>query len=132
MVIRVNDFDGASKMLKLAYNVCKEDFFLCYYSHYFLQYARLVFVRKYCRLFSIIDVTRLSKLLWLDHLDTEEIQNWMVNAVREIQSWDFNKQRKPIDARLDVGNNILYVQVEDTNPLSVFTVHVDIVFRMPL
>lgn len=116
----MNDFDGASKMLKIAYDICNKDFFLCYYSHYFLQYARLVFVRKYCRLFSVIDVSKLSKLLWLDHLSTDEIQTWVVNAIREIQNWTPSgaRDQRNIDARLDVGNNVLYVQVKDTNPLS--------------
>ena len=118
LIIRANDFEGASKMLKIAYKVCKQDFFLCYYSHYFLQYARLVFVRKYCNLYSVINVSRLSKLLCLDHLTNDEIQNWIVNAVRELQSWPVNKKDQKIDARLDVINNILYVQPTGINPLS--------------
>ncbi|ETO25071.1 hypothetical protein RFI_12072 [Reticulomyxa filosa] len=106
LLIRTNDFDGASKMLEKSIQIIQRDFFLWYYQEYFKEYARLVFFKKYCRLYSRIDVNNLAKLLLMkDEMTTDKIQSWIINAVRT----------EEIDARLDVVKNVVHINFSDTN-----------------
>eukprot|EP00483_Globobulimina_turgida_P001968 UN01970 len=63
LVMRKNDFLGASVMLGYAMDVIKCDFFLAYYQDYFLQYARCMLLIKYCKLYNRISVGSIRKLL---------------------------------------------------------------------
>eukprot|EP01084_Bolivina_argentea_P245812 411465_1 len=108
LVIRTNDFNGASVMLGYAMDVIKCDFFLSYYRDYFIQYARTTFLIKYCKLYNRISVKNISKLLLMDRSDmnNDEIQLWLINAIRS----------ENIDAKLDVVENVIYVHFDETNP----------------
>ena len=103
--MRANDFEKASEMLSLAYKIVSNDYFLSHYRNYILELGRLAFVKKYCRLYSMIDVSNLSKLLLMDNETNTFIQTWLVKAIRQ----------ENIDARLDVVNNILHVRYSQTN-----------------
>lgn len=106
LVIRTNDFEGASTMLSYAIDVIKCDFFLAYYQDYFVQYARTTFLIKYCRLFNRIRVKNISKLLLMDNLTDEQQQLWLISAIRS----------ESINAKLDVVENVIYVHFNETNP----------------
>eukprot|EP01084_Bolivina_argentea_P158369 275881_1 len=108
LVIRTNDFEGASQMLSYAMDVIQCDFFLSYYQDYFIQYARTTFLIKYCRLYERISVDNISRLLLMDRTgaDKDQIQLWFINAIRS----------ESIDAKLDVVENVIYVHFAQTNP----------------
>lgn len=106
LVIRTNDFQGASTMLKYCIDVIKHDFFLSYYQNYFIHYARTTFLIKYCRLFNRIRVKNIAKLLLMDDLNDEQQQLWLINAIRT----------ENISAKLDVVENVIYVHFNERNP----------------
>ena len=107
LVIRSNDFEGASIMLAHAMDVIKFDFFLAFYQDYFLQYARTTFLIKYCRLYNRISVKNIAKLLLMDRtMSNDQIQLWLINAIRS----------ESIVAKLDVLENVIYVHFDETNP----------------
>eukprot|EP00484_Ammonia_sp_Unknown_P022961 CAMPEP_0197034652 /NCGR_PEP_ID=MMETSP1384-20130603/12694_1 /TAXON_ID=29189 /ORGANISM="Ammonia sp." /LENGTH=644 /DNA_ID=CAMNT_0042464603 /DNA_START=91 /DNA_END=2025 /DNA_ORIENTATION=+ len=106
LVIRTNDFEGASKMLQSAMDVVRCDFFLAYYQDYFVQYARTTFLIKYCRLYNRISVQNISRLLLMDGMTNDEQQLWLINAIRS----------ENINAKLDVLENVIYVHFNETNP----------------
>lgn len=108
LLIKGNDFAGASKMLESAMALIRCDFFLSYYEHYFLQFARSTFLYKYCRLYNRISVDSVARLLLMDkELDRDEIQLWLINAIRSEDS---------VHAKLDVVQNVIYVHFAETNP----------------
>ena len=109
LVTRTHDFEGASRMLRYAMDVVKCDFFLAFYQDYFRQYARTTFLYRYCRLYSRISVDSLSRLLLMEGMSREEIQLWLIQAIREEESL---RNR----AKLDVVENVIYVYFEGTNP----------------
>jgi len=110
LLIKANDFEGASRMLRRAMELIRGDFFLSYYEHYFLQFARTTFLYKYCRLYNRISVDSVARLLLMDEdedLTRDEIQLWLINAIRCEES---------VHAKLDVVQNVIYVHFEETNP----------------
>lgn len=115
LVARTHNFEGASKMLSYAMDVVKCDFFLAFYQDYFLQYARTTFLYRYCKLYSRISVESLSKLLLMDDMSREEIQLWLINAIREDTAMEEDKNLKN-RAKLDVVENVIHVYFEGTNP----------------
>lgn len=113
LLMKTNDFESASIMLESAMKIVCSDFFLSYYRNYFLEYARNAFVKKYCCLYSIINVEHLARLL-LMVVDEEGEDGWSMDG---IQQWLINALKmEKIEARLDVVNNILYVGFEQSNP----------------
>lgn len=117
LVTRTHNFEGASKMLVYAMDVVKCDFFLSYYQEYFLQYARTTFLYRYCRMYSRISVDSLSKLLLMEGMSKEDIQLWLIHAIREEES--LRNQ-----AKLDVVENVIYVYFEGTNPYQKMKDHI--------
>ncbi len=111
LLIRANDFEGASQMLKEAMDkVLSKDFFLWYWQDFFLENARLVFLKKYCRLYSRICLTKLASLLLMEDYAPDALQSWVVNAVKE----------EGINARLDVVKDVLFVKFGpgESNPFN--------------
>ena len=109
LLVRENNFIAASKYLNKCIYVIKNDFFLSYYQNQFFQFARLLFFTKYCKLYSRVSVDNLAKLLLLNDESMEEIQNWIVKAIR-------NQEH---NITLDVENNILHIKFKQSNPYQI-------------
>ena len=82
------DFEAAQKYLKEAANVLAKDYFLRELAKPFLENARLMLFRSYCKIHQTIDLGLLSSKLGMNAVDAE---SYIVNLIR-------NEQEAKIDS----------------------------------
>lgn len=88
------NFDRAQEMLKEAEDVLANDYFLHGLTAVFMENARLLIFRSYCKIHQCIDLGMMVKKLGLGGNDILKAETWIVNVVRNEQ-----------DAKIDSAKN---------------------------